>query len=127
MEFDDHRPTDRLTQALRELGEAGAVRLLDLVIVRHDTTGHPDIAGLNEAAGFNPFNDFQLQTLGMASDDDLTGPCARTWHIRRGCFSEMLCAKNLAAKLADAGDFVVHAERTPANIVNAALSAEEQE
>lgn len=126
------RPTDELVQALRQLAEAGTIRLLDLVFVKHDDAGQIEITDVEDGAGPDSFSDLQLQALGLASEEDIAtlarmlepGTSAAVLAL------EMLWAKDLASKLADAGGFVAHAERIPAPVVNAALAdlpAEEQE
>ncbi|WP_307852456.1 DUF6325 family protein [Glaciihabitans sp. dw_435] len=80
-----------------------------------------DVEDVSDEYGFGTV---ELEASGLASDNDIhelaeelpLGTAAALLVV------ELLWAKNLANRIADAGGFVVHTDRIPAPLVNAVLT-----
>ena len=123
--FPDGGPTPAVLDAISELIESETIRLLDLVVVSRSSTGEVTAVDIEDVGDEYGFGTVELEASGLASDDDIRelaedlplGSSAALLVV------EMLWAKKLANRMSQAGGFVVHTDRIPALVVNAALAA----
>lgn len=123
--FDSDKPSPAILEAITELIESSTINLLDLVVVTKALDGTVASVDIEDATDEYGFGTIELEATGLASDEDIqeladdlpAGTAAALLVI------ELIWAKNLASRLAEAGGFVVHTDRIPAPVVNAALAA----
>ena len=127
--FDSDKPSPGILEAITELIESSTINLLDLVVVTKALDGTVTSVDIEDATDEYGFGTIELEATGLASDEDIQelandlppGTAAALLVI------ELVWAKNLASRLTEAGGFVVHTDRIPAPVVNAALAALETE
>ena len=127
--FDSDKPSPGILEAITELIESSTINLLDLVVVTKGLDGTVTSVDIEDATDEYGFGTIELEATGLASDEDIQelandlppGTAAALLVI------ELVWAKNLASRLTEAGGFVVHTDRIPAPVVNAALAALETE
>lgn len=129
-EFTGDRPSAPVTDALRELSDAGTIRLIDLVLIAKDES---DVVSFTEISdvGNGPID---LTASGLVSDEDVEelGALLSTGASAVLLVVELLWAKKLASRLFEAGGAVIDSIRIPAPVVNmvaqeAARTDQEQE
>ena len=116
----DERPSDGVLEALRELLDAGMVRLLDFVIISKDADGSLTVTEIEDEVDHYGFGGVELGAIGIAGDEDIAefaelvapGSAAAIVAI------ELLWAKRLAERVAGSGAEVLSMERIPAPVVN---------
>ncbi|WP_411700824.1 DUF6325 family protein [Conyzicola sp.] len=127
--FDSDKPSGGILEAITELIESETINLLDLVFVSKGSDGTVTSVDIEDATDEYGFGTIELEATGLASDEDIQeladdlppGTSAALLVV------ELLWAKKLATRLTAAGGFVVHSDRIPAPVVNAALAALETE
>jgi uncharacterized membrane protein len=122
--FDGRQLDSVVREAVEDLHRTKAIRLLDLVVVSSNDEGELSVAEVEDMSDDHGFGGIELVASGIAADEDLIefaemmppGTSAAVAVI------EIVWAKELASKLARSGGFVIHSERVPAPVVNAALA-----
>jgi hypothetical protein len=117
--IDGDTPDPGVIEAILELDQAGTVRVLDLVYVTRTLEGDIDILEVDQAG--ITFAEIDLPAKGLASEDDVHSFGDR---LAPGTSAillvvELLWARHLASRLAEANGYVVDAIRIPAPVVNA--------
>ncbi|PJJ65480.1 DUF6325 family protein [Compostimonas suwonensis] len=123
--FPGEHPGPAVAEAIAELVESGTVNLLDLVFVTRSAEGEITVVELEEILDEEGFADFELQASGIAADEDIEA-IAEEMPLGSSAIlivAELVFAKKLAQSLFNAGGSVLHSERVPAPVVNAALEA----
>ena len=123
--FRGEQPNPQVVAAITDLIEADTIRLLDLLLVTHgadDTVTAVEIEDLTDEYGFGSI---ELEASGVAAEADIQefGAEIPLGTTAAFAFIELVWAKHLATKLAEAGGFVIHSDFIPAPIVNAELAA----
>ena len=123
--FRGEQPNPQVVAAITDLIEADTIRLLDLLLVTHgadDTVTAVEIEDLSDEYGFGSI---ELEASGVAAEADIQEFGAEIPLGTTAAFAviELVWAKHLATKLAEAGGFVIHSDFIPAPIVNAELAA----
>ena len=120
--FSGDQPDPGVIEAITELVEAGTVRIIDLLHVSKSDDGVIRFAEIDEAG--IEIGEIDLAAAGLAAEEDVE-------HLGGGLPAgtsalllvvELLWAKHLASRVAQAGGFVVDSVRIPAPIVNAAVA-----
>ena len=120
--FSGDEPDPGVIEAITELVEAGTVRIIDLLHVSKGEDGVIRFAEIDEAG--IEIGEIDLAAAGLAAEEDVE-------HLGGGLPAgtsalllvvELLWAKHLASRVAQAGGFVVDSVRIPAPIVNAAVA-----
>ncbi|GAA3878238.1 hypothetical protein GCM10022381_20820 [Leifsonia kafniensis] len=122
--FDGNQPRAALREALADLVVEGSIRLLDLLLVSVDETGGISSAELEDGADGYGLGGLVLAASGVAADEDILEMAA---HLAPGTSAalaviEHTWARQLASALAESGGYVIHTDRIPAPVVNAALA-----
>jgi uncharacterized membrane protein len=122
--FEGDRPGEPVIEAIRDIVDAGAIRLLDLVVVTHSEDDTITAVEIEDVADDYGLGTVELEASGLAADQDIQQFAAEIPPGTSAALAvvELLWAKRLAEKLADAHGFVIHSDRIPAPIVNAALT-----
>jgi hypothetical protein len=120
--FDGDRPGPEVLQAIDDLVAEGIVNLLDLVFVSRDSAGQLSVMELSDTSDDDGVPALTLP--GLAGDEDIDALAAG---VPPGASAavlvvELLWAKRFAARLFDAGGFVVARQGVPAPLVNAYLA-----
>ncbi|WP_291050071.1 DUF6325 family protein [Herbiconiux sp.] len=123
--FDGERPGPEIVDALRDVIDAGTVRLLDLLFVTRSPEGALTVLELEDAGDAIGLGEVVLEATGLASFEDIEELAAE---IPAGSSAALLVielawAKNLASKLAAGHGAVLSTERIPAPVVNEVLAA----
>ena len=127
--FEGDRPDPGVIAAIVELIEAGAVRLLDFIIVSKSEDGEVTAVEIEDDSERYGFGTVELAELGIAGDEDidelaeLIPPGASAAIVAY----ELVWAKRLAESLALSGGVVLRSERIPAAVVNALVEAAQEE
>ena len=120
--FSGDEPDPGVIEAITELVEAGTVRIIDLLHVSKSDDGVIRFAEIDEAG--IEIGEIDLAAAGLAAEEDVE-------HLGGGLPAgtsalllvvELLWAKHLASRVAQAGGFVVASVRIPAPIVTAAVA-----
>jgi uncharacterized membrane protein len=121
--FDRALPTAGVINALEDLIESGEIRLLDLVIVSSDGDGVLSVTEIEDVSDEYGFGTIELEASGIAADDDIREFASELPADSAAVVLvvELVWAKKLAAALANSNGFVIHSDRIPAPIVNAAM------
>lgn len=122
--FDGERPGPAILDAIRNVVEAGTVRVLDVVFVTRGLDDGLSVMEIDELGLGEAFRPGELDSIGLAGTDDIEelaenvppGTSAALLVV------EMLWAKQLAEELYDAGGMVLRTERIPAPVVNAVFA-----
>lgn len=118
-QFTGDRPSGPVFEALRQLSDAGTIRLIDLVYVTKDES---DVVGFSEIAEVAEVADvpMDLAAIGLLSGEDVDelGGALPPGASALLLVVELLWAKNLASRLFEAGGAVVDSVRIPAPVVN---------
>lgn len=124
VQFDGDRPSQGVTQAIRDLLDTGTVRLLDLLFVSRSQSGEVSIHEFDEVGAEYGLGGVTLEASGLAGSEDVEEITDEIEPGRSGAILilEHTWAKKLAGTFFAAGGTVVHAERIPAPVVNAVLS-----
>lgn len=122
--FDGDQPNAGVIGAVMDLVDAGTVRVLDLVFVARSPTGELSSLEIEDAPDAFGFTGVELAASGLAAADDLQQLGER---LPPGMSAlllvvELTWARSLASRLAEAGGFVIEAQRIPAPVVNAAVA-----
>ncbi|HEV7185728.1 MAG TPA: DUF6325 family protein [Leifsonia sp.] len=122
-QLDSERPTPGVVQAILDLIDSDTVRLLDLLFVSRAEDGTTTIIELEEIGEEIGMAEVALEASGLAAEDDVQ---AMAELIELGSSGAILViehvwAKDLASRFFHAGGVVVHSERIPAPVINAAL------
>ena len=120
--FSGHRPGPAVLEAIDDLVAEGIVNLLDLVFVSRAPDGELTVMELSDTTDADGVPALALP--GLAGQEDIDAMAAR---VPPGASAavlvvELLWAKRFAARLFDAGGFVVARDGVPAPLVNAYLS-----
>lgn len=123
--FEGERPGPEIVDALRDVIDAGTVRLLDLLFVTRSPEGELTVLELEDAGDAVGLGEVVLEATGLASFEDVeeladqipAGSSAALLVI------ELTWAKTLASKLAAGRGLVLSTERIPAPVVNEVLAA----
>ncbi len=123
-QFDNDRPSPGVVQAILDLVESGTLRLLDLLFVTRHEDGSVDIVELEEIGDEIGMAGVTLEASGLAGDEDVESIAELVEPGTTGAILiiEHLWARDLASKFFQAGGLVVHSERIPAPVVNAAVA-----
>ncbi|GAA2754258.1 DUF6325 family protein [Amnibacterium kyonggiense] len=121
-------PSPALLEALHDTLASGAVRLLDLVLVRREADGALVVREVEDAAA-EGFPEADLPGSGLMSAEDVevlaealpAGTAAAVFLV------EHVWARKLAGRLAEIGGFVAATERIPAAVVNDLLAVAKAE
>jgi uncharacterized membrane protein len=124
-EFDREAPNAAVVEGIRDLVENGTIRLLDLVLVSRGVDGLVVATEIEDVSDEYGFGSIELEASGIAADEDIQELATAIPPGSSALLAvvELLWAKKLAAALAASDGFVVHTERVPAPVVNAALAA----
>ncbi|WP_375386443.1 DUF6325 family protein [uncultured Microbacterium sp.] len=127
--FEGDRPAPGVIAAIVELIEAGAVRLLDFIIVSKTKDGEVTAVEIEDDSDRYGFGTVELAELGIAGEEDIEELAEM---IPPGASAaivayELVWAKRLAESLATSGGFVIRSERIPAPVVNALVEAAQEE
>ena len=127
--FEGDRPDDGTLDAIRELVEGGAIRLIDLLVISREDDGSVLITDYDEVSDEYGFEDIELAAIGLVAEEDAQEFAQGIPPGTSGALLaiELLWAKNLASKFAASGGIVLQTERIPAPVVNAALAEAEEE
>jgi hypothetical protein len=122
--FDGDEPNGGVIGAVMDLVDAGTVRVLDLVFVSRSESGELTSMELEDAPDSLGLSALELSAGGLAAKEDLEQLGER---LQPGTSAillaiELLWAKHLASRLAEAGGFVIDALRIPAPVVNAVVA-----
>jgi hypothetical protein len=117
--IDGDTPDPGVMEAILELDQAGTVRVLDLVYVTRTLEGDIDILEIDQTG--ITFAEIDLPAKGLASEEDVESFGDR---LQPGTSAillvvELLWARHLASRLAEANGYVVDSIRIPAPVVNA--------
>jgi hypothetical protein len=123
--FEGERPGPEIVDAFRDVIDAGAVRLLDLLFVTRSPEGELTVLELDEAGDSIGLGAVALEATGLASIEDVEELASE---IPAGSSAALLVveltwAKALASKLAAGRGSVISTERIPAPVVNEVLAA----
>ena len=123
--FEGERPGPEIVDAFRDVIDAGAVRLLDLLFVTRSPEGELTVLELDEAGDSIGLDAVVLEATGLASIEDVEGLASE---IPAGSSAALLVveltwAKALASKLAAGRGVVLSTERIPAPVVNEVLAS----
>ncbi len=122
--FDGDRPDPAVIEAIVDLVDDGAIRLLDFTIVSKSETGEITVVEIED-------EDYELDLaeIGITGDEDIEELAASLAPGSSAAIVafELAWAKRLAEKLAASGSVIIRSERIPAPIVNALLAQEEGE
>lgn len=126
--FGSTGPDPRVGGALRELVESGLLRLLDFVVVSRSESGELTTREPGEGSEDWGLGDLEPAEAGLAGDEDIEELAAALDPGRSGVVVafELVYARALAERLAEAGGSVLRTERIPAPVVNELLDAAEQ-
>jgi hypothetical protein len=122
--FDGDEPNGGVIGAVMDLVDAGTVCVLDLVFVSRSESGELTSMELEDAPDSLGLSALELSAGGLAAKEDLEQLGER---LQPGTSAillaiELLWAKHLASRLAEAGGFVIDALRIPAPVVNAVVA-----
>jgi hypothetical protein len=122
--FDGNQPGPALRDAIADLVVEGSIRLLDLLLVSVDEVGGISSAELEDDVDGYGLGGIALAASGMAADEDILEMAA---HLTPGSSAalaviEHTWARRLSSALAESGGYVIHTDRIPAPVVNAALA-----
>lgn len=123
--FDGDAPDPGVIDAVRELVNTGAVRILDALVMSRSIDGDIETIEIEESTNAYGLEDAGLDLSGLAADEDIEyfaeslepGTSAELLVV------ELLWAKKLASSLAASGGRVLASERIPAPVVNAVVAA----
>lgn len=123
------RPSPGVIGALAELIEAGAVRLLDFIVIAKSEDGDVTVTEIEDQTEQYGFGDVEFAAIGLAGDEDVEefaeliepGTAAALVVI------ELAWAKRLAEQVAASGAEVLAVERIPAPVVNALVDSLDEE
>ncbi|MFC3274395.1 DUF6325 family protein [Agromyces mediolanus] len=120
----NERPSAGTLDALAELVEAGQIRLLDALLVSRDQDGGIEAIEIEDLGDELDVTALELPASGLVGHDDVA-EFAET--IDRGTSAvllavELVWAKRLASRFADAGGVVLESVRIPAPVVNQVLA-----
>ncbi|HET8928960.1 MAG TPA: DUF6325 family protein [Microbacterium sp.] len=120
--FDGDRPGPEVLEAIDDLVAEGIVNLLDLVFVSRDSAGELSVMELSDTSDADGMP--ALTIPGLAGDEDIEALAAGVPPAASAAVLvvELLWAKRFAARLFDAGGFVVARQGIPAPLVNAYLT-----
>lgn len=123
--FEGERPGPEIVDAFRDVIDAGAVRLLDLLFVTRSPEGELTVLELDEAGDSIGLEAVVLEATGLASIEDVEELASE---IPAGSSAALLVveltwAKALASKLAAGRGVVLSTERIPAPVVNEVLTS----
>lgn len=123
--FEGGRPGQVVVDAVKELLESQTIHLLDVLLVSRGYDGlitAVEVEDLGEEYGFSGL---ELEASGVATNDDVQQLASAIPPGTSAVFAaiELLWAKHLASRLAEAGGFLIHSDYIPAPIVNAELAA----
>ena len=123
--FDEDRPSGGVLDAIKNLIELGSIRLLDLVFVSRSTTGELTAIEIDDVSDEYGIGEIELEASGIAADEDvlLLASALEPGASAAIAVIELTWARELASRLDAAGGYVIHTERIPAPVVNAALAA----
>ena len=122
--FDGDEPNADVIGAVMDLVDAGTVRVLDLLFVSRSEAGELASMEIEEAPASFGLGAVELSASGMAGTDDLEELAE---NLAPGTSAillvvELIWARELASRLAEAGGFVVDSLRIPAPVVNAVVA-----
>lgn len=123
IEFDGERPGPGVVDAIRQLIDAGTVRLLDLLFVSRSEDGTVSTLEwelMRDEYGFGEAG-LELEEVGLAGEEDAAELAEM---IEPGTSAailvvELTWAKNFASQVIQSKGRVVYSERIPAEVVNA--------
>jgi len=120
----NERPSAGTLDALAELVETGQIRLLDALLVSRDQDGGLEAIEIEDLGDELDVTALELPASGLVGHDDVA-EFAET--IERGTSAvllavELVWAKRLASRFAEAGGVVLESVRIPAPVVNQVLA-----
>jgi hypothetical protein len=123
--FTGEQPNPQVVTAITDLIETDTIRLLDLLLVTHEADDSVTAVEIEDLTDEYGFGGIELEASGVAADADIQEFGAEIPRGTTAAFAviELVWAKHLATKLAEAGGFVIHSDFIPAPIVNAELAA----
>jgi Family of unknown function (DUF6325) len=127
--FEGDRPDEGTLDAIRDLVEAGEIRLIDLLVISREEDGSVLITEFDEVRDEYGFGDIELAAIGLVAEEDAQELAAGIPPGMSGALLaiELLWAKSLASRFAESGGIVLQTERIPAPVVNAVLAEAEEE
>ena len=126
--FEGARPDPGAVAALRELVDSGLLRLLDFVVVSRSEEGELTTQEMTEASRDWDVAGLEPAETGLTGDEDIEELAGSLDPGTSGVVVafELVYARTLAERLAEAGGSVLRTERIPAPVVNELLDAAEQ-
>lgn len=120
----DQTPTPDILNAITSLIEAGAIRLLDMVIIARSNTGALSITEVEDVSDEYGFASIELHAHGISADEDSIR-LASTLPLDSSALLvvvELSWATHLADALDRSGAVILSTDRVPASIVNETLT-----
>lgn len=123
--MEEQMPAAGVLEALRELLDAGVVRLLDFLIIAKDHDGGVTVTEVEDDFESYGLGGIELAAIGIAGEEDVAelADLIQPGKAAALVALELTWARTLADKVAASGAEVLSVERIPAPIVNGLVDA----